>query len=144
MKPVVKESPLEGWMETLLDDPEVFRGASGGKYRREDFSLKMAPEGATFFGVFDEGNPVGFFTAIPSSDDRSEIHTTMGKSARGKVAIDAMGAVLSLLKQKGVATVDSFCYKDSPHTIWFAKKCGFHTTERSTDINSVHVEICLS
>ena len=144
MTPMVQESFRAEWMEALLDDPEVFQGVSGGEYRREEFNLGLVPKGTQFFGVFSGEQPIGFFTVLPGPGTRVEIHTTMGKTARGKVAIDAMRSVLSLLKQKGVTAVGSFCYKKSPHTIWFAKKCGFHVADSPTDSNLVPVEICLS
>ena len=133
------------WMEALLDDPEVFEGVSGGIVERENFNLGMIPEGGRFFGVFVDENPSGFFTILPGSEKlECEIHTTMGRNARGKVAIDAMTAVLRLLASQGVRHIVSFCYSDKPHTIWFAKKCGFSILLGSPDSRKIPVEICLS
>lgn len=132
------------WMEELLDDPEVFAGVSGGLIPREEFNLGMVPEGRKFFGVFVGESPVGFFTTTPQGEGECEIHTTMGKQARGKVAIDAMRGVLRLLAGQGVRRVTSFCYSDKPHTLWFAKKCGFSVMPTASNSQKTPVEICLS
>ena len=132
------------WMEELLDDPEVFEGVSRGVVPRADFNLEMIPEGGRFFGVFLGDSPSGFFTVLPKSTTECEIHTTMGKQARGKVAIDAMRGVLRVLSGQGVRRVTSFCYSDKPHTIWFAKKCGFSVMPTASNSQKTHVEIWLS
>ncbi len=143
--PIIQElGAPRPWMEELLDDPEVFEGVSRGVVPRADFNLGMIPEGGRFFGVFLGDSPSGFFTILPKSTTECEIHTTMGKQARGKVAIDAMRGVLRLLAGQGVRRVTSFCYSDKPHTIWFAKKCGFSVMPTSSDSQKTRVEICLS
>ena len=145
MAPILRElGAPHPWMEELLDDPEVFEGISGGVVPRAEFNLEMIPDGRRFFGVFLGDSPSGFFTILPKSTTECEIHTTMGKQARGKVAIDAMRGVLKLLAGQGVRRVTSFCYSDKPHTIWFAKKCGFSVMPTSSDSQKTSVEICLS
>ena len=139
----VSECKIDDWMERLLDDPEVFRGASGGAYSRTEFNLGMVQADTRIFGVFRDGNPGGFFTVLPMQRGCVEIHTTMGKSVRGRYAICAMRAVLQLLKDSGVRTVMSFCYRNAPHTIWFAKQCGFRVIGSHADSNIVPVAICL-
>ena len=135
---------VQPWMEEILDDPEVFEGVSGGVVDRAGFHLGMLPEGRRFLATFVYGKPSGFFTLLPKGEGEYEIHTTMGKDARGKAAIDAMKKTLSLLSSQGVRLVTSFCYPDKPHTVWFAKKCGFLVVPDLSTPQKTHVEICLS
>ena len=133
----IVETKNIGTLQHLVEDDDIFDAISDDS---TDGNRDVAPfvsEGSLCLEVEDGGSAEGVFVFRPVSEGIVEMHTIMGKTCRGKKALQAGKLAVDYVKSKGYGIV-GYTFSDSPAQLWFAKKLGFSESSRSVHSTTRH------
>lgn len=117
-------------LRQLIADDSI-RAALGDDSTASNVDLnEFIPDGSKVYQVDDDESPVGVFVFRPVSDGAFEMHTILGKTCRGKKAVEAGRKAVASMFDDGVSTLVSYVFSDAPAALWFAHKIGFESVRR--------------